>query len=84
MGIPLKTELGKYLGHHIATKARDRERHKELLNQLRGKFEGWKRSCLSRVGRITLAHSVLWSIPTFNMHSWSSYQLGCIRLLQGR
>lgn len=31
MGIPLKKEVGKYLGHHIYLIGRDRERHKELL-----------------------------------------------------
>lgn len=31
MGIPLKKEVGKYLGHHIHLTGKDRKRHNELL-----------------------------------------------------
>lgn len=39
----------------------------ELLKQVQAKFEWWKLNFLSRAGRLTLAQSVLWSLPIFNM-----------------
>lgn len=67
LGIPMKKELDRYLGHHIVLKGRDRERHIVLLQKIQSKVAGWKLQCLSRAGRLTLAQSVLGSIPMFNM-----------------
>lgn len=67
MGFQLKKKLGRYLGHIIVQDGKNRERHKELLNRVHARLEGWKLSCLSRAGRLTLAQSVLGSIPIFHM-----------------
>lgn len=54
VGIPLK-KLGKYHGHHIAQGGNNRERYNELIQQVQSRVDGWKLSCLSRAGRLTLA-----------------------------
>lgn len=43
-------------------KGKDREGHKELLQRMWGKFEGWKTRCFLRVERIMPAQSVLGSL----------------------
>lgn len=60
-------KVGKYLGHHIAVDGKNKERHKELLQKVHNRIEGWKLKYLSRAGRLTLAHSVVGSLPIFNM-----------------
>lgn len=60
-------EFGKYLGYHMLQKGRNKEAHMELLERVRGRLQGWKARCLSRVGRLTLAQTVLGSIPIFQM-----------------
>lgn len=67
MGIPRTKKIGKYLGHHIVVDGKNRERLKELLQKVYRKMEGWKLNCLSRAGRLTLAQTVIGSIPIFNM-----------------
>lgn len=67
MDIPMKKDVGKYLGHHIVVKGSDKERHKNLLLCIQRRVAGWKLHCLSRVDRLTLAKSVLGSLPVFNM-----------------
>lgn len=41
--------------------------HSRLLQKRIDRLEGWKARCLSRAGRITLAKSVMNSIPIFYM-----------------
>lgn len=67
MRIPRTRKVGKYLGHHITVDDKNRERHKELLQRVYNRIEGWKLRLLSRTGRITLAKSVVGSMPIFNM-----------------
>lgn len=67
MGIPLAVHLVKYLGHHIPYKGRNMDANKALLEQVHGRLEGWKSRCISRAGRLTLAQSVLGSLPVFQM-----------------
>lgn len=67
MGIPLRTNMGKYLGHYIAQSGNNRVRHKELLQRVHARADGWKLCCLSRTGRLTLAQSVFGSLPIFYM-----------------
>lgn len=55
LGIPLKKKIERYLGHIIVQDGKNRERHKELLQRVHARFEGWKLNCLSRAGRLTLA-----------------------------
>lgn len=67
MGIPITAKLGKYLGHHVRHHGRNGEGHKELVERVNGRLEGWKTRCLSRAGRIMLAKSVMSSLPIFQM-----------------
>lgn len=67
LGIPSTKKMGKYLGHHIAVDGKNRERHQELLGKVHKRIEGWKLKCLSRAARLTLAQSVVGSLPIFNM-----------------
>lgn len=67
MGIPMRREAGRYLGHHIVVRGRDREWHRDLLLHIQRRVAGWKLHCLSRAGRLTLAQSVLGSLPMFSM-----------------
>lgn len=67
MGIPRRKEIGKYLGHFIVQDDKNKDRHKELLQRVHSKVDGWKLNCLSKARRITLAQSVLGSLPIFNM-----------------
>lgn len=67
MGIPVKKTIGKYLGHYIVLKGRERIRHNEILKRINNKIDGWKLKCLSKAGRLTLAQSVLGSILVFYM-----------------
>lgn len=67
LGVPLTESLGKYLGHRALYKGINVEGHKELVECVQGRLEGWKIKCLSRAGRLTLAQSVLTSLPIFQM-----------------
>lgn len=60
-------EFGCYLGHQIIHQRRSKEAHEKLLQRLRDRLEGWKSKCLSRIGRITHAQSVLNSMEVFQM-----------------
>lgn len=66
VGIPRTCHLGKYLGHHLLHHGRNRDAHMDLVELIK-RMEGWKLRCLSRAGRLTLAQSVLGSIPIFYM-----------------
>lgn len=65
--IPLTASLGKYLGHRILHRGRNVEGHRELVEFVQGRLKGWKIKCLSRARRLTLAQSVLSSLPIFQM-----------------
>lgn len=66
VGVPLKTQVGMYLGHQMLHGERNRDAHRELLERVKGRLEGWKVRCLSRAG-IALAQTLLGSFPIFQM-----------------
>lgn len=45
----------------------NRLHHKEFLQRVQNKVDGWKLRCLSRAGGLTLAQSILGSLPIFHM-----------------
>lgn len=67
VGIPRTCHLRKYLGHHLLHRGRNRDAHVDLVECVKKRLKGWKLRCLSRAGRLTLAQSVLGSIPIFHM-----------------
>lgn len=50
MGVPRTTELGRYLGHHLVQKGRNRYGYSEIIQKVKDKLDGWKSKCLSRAG----------------------------------
>lgn len=65
LAISLTVKLGKYLGHHVRHHGRDGEGHRELVERVKDKLDGWKVCCLSRAGKFTLAKSAMSSLPIF-------------------
>ena len=69
VGIPSSLNLGKYLGtpsiHGRVTKVL----YQPLIDIIATRLSGWKTSFLSFAGRVTLAKSVLTSIPIYIMQS---------------
>lgn len=66
-GVPLTKDLGVHLGHQLVHQGINHKLHSRLLERMRGRLKGWKSKNLSRAGRITLAKSVLNSVPVFFM-----------------
>jgi hypothetical protein len=61
------TSLGKYLGIPLIGRAPRRNDFEYLVNKVRSKLSGWKTTHLSFAGRVTLAKSVIQSIPIYSM-----------------
>lgn len=67
VGIPLATNLDKYLGVPIIHKKRSREHFKDVLDKVTSRLAGWKTKFLSFMGRATLIQSVASSILNYTM-----------------
>lgn len=67
LGIPLTEDLGKYLGTQILHKGKAKAVSRSLLERAKNKVAGWKLRYLSKAGRLTLASSVLSSLPVYQM-----------------
>lgn len=61
--------LGRYLGVPLLTGRMSSSIYRYILDRIRAKLAGWKQQSLSLAGRITLAKSVLQSIPFYTMQS---------------
>ncbi|ONK78423.1 uncharacterized protein A4U43_C02F18610 [Asparagus officinalis] len=68
-GFSRTNDLGRYLGIDITNGRRKVQRYNDLLEKISRKFAGWKASCLSMAGRMTLIKSVMASMPIFTMHT---------------
>lgn len=67
MGIPRTSELSCYLGHQLIHMWINNSGHNRLLQKVKRMLDGWKASCLSWAGQITLAQSMLSSMSVFHM-----------------
>ena len=60
--------ISKYLGFPLLSGRIRKEDFHYVLDSLQKKLSGWKSCLLNRAGRVTLAKSVLSSIPVYPMH----------------
>lgn len=68
-GIPLTTNLGKYLGVPLIHGRLTNDMFEDIVQRVQGKLEGRKTKFLSFVGRQTLVKSVLSAIPIYPMQT---------------
>ncbi|CAI0402618.1 unnamed protein product [Linum tenue] len=68
-GIPLKANLGRYLGIHAIQERVTKGRYQLLLLQIQKKMAHWKAKRLSFAARLTVAQSVIASLPVYTMHT---------------
>lgn len=66
-GVPVTSDLGKYLGVRIFHRKTTATNFSELLDKVHYRLAGWKRKLLSFAARLTLVKSVLTTIPTYLM-----------------
>lgn len=66
-GIRETTSLEKYLGFPILKGRPKKEDFNFIIEKVQARLASWKLKLLSKVGRMTLAKSVLNSIPTYYM-----------------
>ncbi|KAJ1697330.1 hypothetical protein LUZ63_005842 [Rhynchospora breviuscula] len=67
LGINATTLPMQYLGLPLSLFKPDRVAFRQLIDKLQCKLAGWKSALLSRAGRVTLASSVLSTIPVYFM-----------------
>ncbi|CAN1130010.1 Putative ribonuclease H protein At1g65750 [Linum perenne] len=67
LGISATRDLGRYLGVPILHGRVTKHTYSYILDRLDRKLAGWKADNLSLAGRVTLASSVLNSIPSYIM-----------------
>ncbi|XP_038687586.1 uncharacterized protein LOC119986972 [Tripterygium wilfordii] len=68
-GIPLTDNLGKYLGTPSIHGRVSSKEYQYVVDRISSRLEGWKTRHLSFAGRITLAKSVLTTIPIYVMQT---------------
>lgn len=66
-GIPATTKLGKYLGTQLVHQRHSKAQYAQLVEKYHKRLDSWKTKVLSLVGRITLANSVMTSLPVYHM-----------------
>ncbi|CAN1766327.1 Putative ribonuclease H protein At1g65750 [Linum perenne] len=69
LGMSATSDLGRYLGVPILHGRVTKQTYNFVLERLDNKLAGWKAENLSLAGRVTLASSVLNSIPSFVMQT---------------
>ncbi|GLT32300.1 hypothetical protein SLA2020_069760 [Shorea laevis] len=67
LNIPETHSLGKYLGFPISPKRLSKADCSFIVDKVRSKLTSWKAGMLSKAGRVTLASSVLSTIPNYYM-----------------
>jgi len=66
-GIRSTTSLGKYLGFPILNGRPKRSDFHFIIEKMQSRLASWKNKLLNKAGRLTLASSVVASIPTYYM-----------------
>ncbi|XP_061373061.1 uncharacterized protein LOC133315448 [Gastrolobium bilobum] len=61
--------IGRYLGSMMQHGRVKRSLYDGIVDRVKEKLSNWERQCLSQAGRITLAQSVMTTIPFFQMQS---------------
>jgi len=59
--------LGMYLGANLSPRKSLRGKFNHIVSKIQSKVNGRKKQCLSLAGRITLAKSVISTIPYYHM-----------------
>ena len=67
-GIQSTTSLGKYLGFPMLQGRPKRSDFNFIIEKMQTRLTSWKNRLLNRTSRLTLATSILSSIPTYYMH----------------
>lgn len=67
MGIKISAEIGHYLGFPLSMERKSMNKFQYIVNKVKSKLAAWKSNCLTTVERVTLAKSVLSSIPLYPM-----------------
>lgn len=65
----MTTNIGRYMGIPIVIGRKGKVGFTFLVEKIRNKLSGWKASTLSQAGRISLAQSCIFSIPTYIMQT---------------
>ncbi|XP_050238477.2 uncharacterized protein LOC126687968 [Mercurialis annua] len=71
LGFQRAHDLGKYLGVPLLHSRVTKETYAFIVNKIKHKLSGWNSSLLSLAGRLSLAKSVLMSIPGYAMQTTS-------------
>ncbi|CAL1353888.1 unnamed protein product [Linum trigynum] len=67
--IPATQDLGRYLGVPVLHTRVTRETYRYILDRLDKKLAGWRADSMSFEGRVTLATSLLNTLPTYTMQT---------------
>lgn len=63
----ITTDIGKYLGFPLSRKRKPKETLQYIIDRVKSKLAIWKANSLSMAGRLTLAKSVIDSVPLYPM-----------------
>lgn len=79
-GIQFTSDIGKYLGYTIFQRRVTKDDFNFIFDRINCRLEDWKCKLLNRVGRVTLAQSVLTAMPAYYMSQVWVPQRVCDRL----
>lgn len=79
-GIPLTTNLGKYLGIPLLHGRAKREHYDHILENMEKKMSTWKSTTLAMAGRVTLVQSSSSTMPSYTMQTMALPSSVCDRI----
>lgn len=74
-------ELSRYLGANISSSKRRKDKYETTVKKLKQRLNGWKKSCLSLAGRMTLVKSASSSMAYFPMQH-DRIPAGCVEEME--